>query len=126
MSRHVILDQPKSRPEEAGEWSTGLCECYKDVGDCCLACCCLPVFTCQVSRSVGAFPCLPLLDWISCVPPASVAMRASVRERYNIQVEWAELQDARISYENMSKHVGCLWNKQFLTGGQRKGRHRAE
>ncbi|XP_017296476.1 PLAC8-like protein 1 isoform X1 [Kryptolebias marmoratus] len=85
MSRHVILDQPKSRPEEAGEWSTGLCECYKDVGDCCLACCCLPVFTCQVSRSVGAFPCLPLLDWISCVPPASVAMRASVRERYNIQ-----------------------------------------
>uniref|UniRef100_M4AGZ4 Uncharacterized protein n=1 Tax=Xiphophorus maculatus TaxID=8083 RepID=M4AGZ4_XIPMA len=51
----------------------------------CLACCCLPLFTCKVTNAVGAWPCLPLLDCISCVPPASLAMRASVRERYGIK-----------------------------------------
>uniref|UniRef100_A0A3Q2Q736 Uncharacterized protein n=1 Tax=Fundulus heteroclitus TaxID=8078 RepID=A0A3Q2Q736_FUNHE len=86
MSRHVVGVQPKNRVEEAGEWSTGLCECYKDLGDCCFACCCLPLFACKVTGAVGACPCLPLLDCISCVPPASLAMRASVRERYGIKV----------------------------------------
>uniref|UniRef100_A0A3P8TJD9 Uncharacterized protein n=1 Tax=Amphiprion percula TaxID=161767 RepID=A0A3P8TJD9_AMPPE len=80
---------------EAGQWSTGLCE-YKVnrftqrqwmiVDCCCFALCCLPVFTCKVTSAVGACPCLPLLDCIGCVPPASLAMRASVRQRYGIQV----------------------------------------
>ncbi|KAF3836882.1 hypothetical protein F7725_004346 [Dissostichus mawsoni] len=48
--------------------------------------CCLPVFTCKVTRAVGACACLPLLDCIGCVPPASLAMRASVRQRYGIQI----------------------------------------
>uniref|UniRef100_A0A3P8TMY3 PLAC8 like 1 n=1 Tax=Amphiprion percula TaxID=161767 RepID=A0A3P8TMY3_AMPPE len=52
---------------------------------CCFALCCLPVFTCKVTSAVGACPCLPLLDCIGCVPPASLAMRASVRQRYGIQ-----------------------------------------
>uniref|UniRef100_A0AAQ4PWT6 PLAC8 like 1 n=1 Tax=Gasterosteus aculeatus aculeatus TaxID=481459 RepID=A0AAQ4PWT6_GASAC len=50
----------------------------------CFALCCLPVFTCKVTSAVGSCPCLPLLDCIGCVPPASLAMRASVRERYGI------------------------------------------
>lgn len=155
MSQQVVQVQPQSRVQEAGQWSTGLCECYKDVGDCecsdafslqydtkyddlnahiwlsllnaktvfpelsdglkltftincniflyceliyfecvscvsvcagCFALCCLPVFTCKVTNAVGACPCLPLLDCIGCVPPASLAMRASVRQRYGIQV----------------------------------------
>lgn len=53
----------------------------------CFALCCLPVFTCKVTKAVGACPCLPLLDCIGCVPPASLAMRASVRQRYGIQVD---------------------------------------
>lgn len=52
----------------------------------CFALCCLPLFTCKVTKAVGACPCLPLLDCIGCVPPASLAMRASVRQRYGIQV----------------------------------------
>lgn len=52
----------------------------------CLALCCLPVFTCKVTSDAGACPCLPLLDCIGCVPPASLAMRASVRKRYGIPV----------------------------------------
>ncbi|XP_077961796.1 placenta-specific gene 8 protein isoform X2 [Gasterosteus aculeatus] len=80
----VVQVQPESRVQEEGQWSTGLCECHKDVGDCCFALCCLPVFTCKVTSAVGSCPCLPLLDCIGCVPPASLAMRASVRERYGI------------------------------------------
>lgn len=44
------------------------------------------MFTCKVTNAVGACPCLPLLDCIGCVPPASLAMRASVRQRYSIPV----------------------------------------
>ncbi|XP_029941296.1 PLAC8-like protein 1 isoform X2 [Salarias fasciatus] len=76
MSRRPIQTQPQSRGHEGGQWSTGLC---------CFALCCLPVFTCKVTSAVGACPCLPLLDCIGCVPPASLAMRASVRERYGIK-----------------------------------------
>ncbi|XP_067117932.1 placenta-specific gene 8 protein-like [Osmerus mordax] len=80
----VVREQPGSQAQE-GHWSTGLCECHQDLGDSCFALCCLPVYTCKVAWSVGACPCLPLLDCISCVPAASLAMRASVRERYGIQ-----------------------------------------
>lgn len=34
MTQQVVRVQPGSRPQVAGQWSTGLCECYKDVGDC--------------------------------------------------------------------------------------------
>lgn len=34
MSRQVVEVQPLSRDPEEGQWSTGLCECYKDMGDC--------------------------------------------------------------------------------------------
>lgn len=34
MPRQVVQVQPESRVQEAGQWSTGLCECHKDVGDC--------------------------------------------------------------------------------------------
>lgn len=130
MMRQVVQAQPQSEVEEDGNWSTGLCECHKDMGDCkymklldfhrwspvteswaelllavvllcvrelmkcvyvicpgCFALCCLPVFTCKVTSAVGACPCLPLLDCIGCVPPASLAMRASVREQYGIKVQ---------------------------------------
>ncbi|XP_056156783.1 cornifelin homolog B-like [Lampris incognitus] len=87
MSHHfqVVRAQPESRSQEPGQWSTGLCDCWQDMGDCCLALCCLPLFTCKVTCAVGACPCLPLLDCVSCAAPASLAMRASVRERYGIE-----------------------------------------
>ncbi|XP_053715937.1 placenta-specific gene 8 protein-like [Synchiropus splendidus] len=85
MSSLVVTAQPKKRGPLSGTWTTGLCDCHKDLGDCCCALCCLPVFTCQVSRAGGMCPLLPLLDIIGCVPPASLAMRATIRERYGIQ-----------------------------------------
>ncbi|KAM6949569.1 placenta-specific gene 8 protein-like [Aplochiton taeniatus] len=81
----VVRAQPERWEEEAGQWSTGLCDCWQDIGDCGFALCCLPVFTCKVTSAVGACPCLPLLDCVGCGAPASLAMRASVRERYGIK-----------------------------------------
>ncbi|XP_051924430.1 placenta-specific gene 8 protein-like isoform X1 [Hippocampus zosterae] len=86
MSHHVIGSQPQRwRIQEGAQWSTGLCACHQDVGDCCFALCCLPLFTCKVARKAGVCPLLPLLDCLGCVPPASLAVRASVREKYGIQ-----------------------------------------
>lgn len=34
MSHQVVEVQPLSRDPEEGQWTTGLCECYKDIGDC--------------------------------------------------------------------------------------------
>ncbi|XP_077598467.1 placenta-specific gene 8 protein-like [Stigmatopora nigra] len=85
MPRHVIKAQPQKSDQEVAQWSTGLCACHQDMGDCCFALCCLPLFTCKVANMAGIFPLLPLLDCMGCVPPASLAVRASVRERYGIQ-----------------------------------------
>lgn len=80
----VVRSQPGGAPE-SGQWSTGLCDCCSDVGDCCFALWCLPVFVCKTTSAVGACPCLPLLDCVGCVPSASLAMRAIVRARYGIK-----------------------------------------
>ncbi|KAI4896813.1 hypothetical protein NFI96_029271 [Prochilodus magdalenae] len=80
----VVESQPGPVVQD-GQWSTGLCECYGDVGDCCFALWCLPLFVCKTSRAAGGCLCLPLLDCVGCVPPASLAMRAAVRERYGIE-----------------------------------------
>ncbi|XP_010886036.1 cornifelin homolog B [Esox lucius] len=81
----TLRAQPESMVPKRGEWTTGLCDWWQDMGDCCCALWCLPVFACKTTSAVGACPCLPLLDCISCVPPASLAMRASVRELYSIE-----------------------------------------
>ncbi|KAI1898572.1 hypothetical protein AGOR_G00073730 [Albula goreensis] len=80
----VVRSQPGGSVE-LGEWSTGLCDCCDDINDCCFALWCLPVFACKTTSALGACPCLPLLDCIGCVPPASLAMRATVRQRYGIK-----------------------------------------
>lgn len=204
MSHQVVEVQPLSRDPEEGQWSTGLCECYNDVGDCkftwfyfflslfvvcvvliwfglslwcfknvsfweehdgrtlisttrganmtnfllftwveernnlvcyvvmlgewtcvyvclgCFALFCLPVFTCKVTSAAGACPCLPLLDCIGCVPPASLAMRASVRQRYGIpvrpRIHVLRCHNSAISRDKNGKHTGqsmssCLFPK---------------
>ncbi|KAK2900168.1 hypothetical protein Q8A73_013297 [Channa argus] len=111
----VVQVQPESRVL-SGQWSTGICECYKDMGDCCFALCCLPVFTCKVTSALGACPCLPLLDCVGCVSPASLAMRASVRERY---VEWSGPCgcDAMISTTS-NNAADCLQSEHIVSPAQ--------
>ncbi|XP_036403524.1 cornifelin homolog B-like [Megalops cyprinoides] len=91
MQGGLVLQQPpgvqsqRAGGVQAGQWSTGLCDCYEDMNDCCCALWCLPVFACKTSSAAGACACLPLLDCVGCVPPASLAVRATVRERFGIQ-----------------------------------------
>lgn len=80
----VVQSQPE-RVGADGQWSTGLFDCTDDMGGCLCAMCCLPIFACKTAGEVGVCPCLPLLDCLSCLPPASLALRAAVRERYGIQ-----------------------------------------
>ncbi|KAL2079057.1 hypothetical protein ACEWY4_024801 [Coilia grayii] len=80
----VVQSQPKTAVKD-GQWSTGLFDCTDDMGDCCFALCCLPIFACKTAGAAGVCVCLPLLDCLSCLPPASLAMRATIRERYGIQ-----------------------------------------
>uniref|UniRef100_A0A6I8Q2W1 Uncharacterized protein n=1 Tax=Xenopus tropicalis TaxID=8364 RepID=A0A6I8Q2W1_XENTR len=77
---------------QANDWDSGLCDCCDDCGICCLAFWCFPCFQCKTVSDFKECLCLPLLDpylmgYIGCgtaCPPISMAMRASVRERYKI------------------------------------------
>ncbi|XP_073692747.1 placenta-specific gene 8 protein-like [Garra rufa] len=90
----VVQSQP-GLAELDSKWSTGLCECWGDMEDCkCLFTVLMvmllgflvPAFSCfEDNRVTGGCPCLPLLDCVGCGTPASLAMRAAVRERYGIE-----------------------------------------
>uniref|UniRef100_A0A3B4WNC1 Cornifelin homolog A-like n=1 Tax=Seriola lalandi dorsalis TaxID=1841481 RepID=A0A3B4WNC1_SERLL len=78
------------------EWNSGLCDCFENTSTCCYGFWCCPCLACTVSERFGENRCLPLCDVCSpavmtaCgipifVPPASVALRASLRNRYNIK-----------------------------------------
>ncbi|XP_073510710.1 cornifelin homolog [Phyllobates terribilis] len=76
------------------EWSSGICDCCQDLGICCFGFWCFPCFQCKTVSDFGECLCLPLLDPGSCGgytgtslagSPVSLAMRASVRERYRIR-----------------------------------------
>ncbi|XP_069071717.1 cornifelin homolog A-like [Pleurodeles waltl] len=74
-------------------WSSGTCDCCEDCSVCCCAFWCFPCFQCQTVSNFGECLCLPLMDptcmgYVGCsgaCPPISMAMRAAVRERYNIE-----------------------------------------
>uniref|UniRef100_A0A672LNN1 Uncharacterized protein n=1 Tax=Sinocyclocheilus grahami TaxID=75366 RepID=A0A672LNN1_SINGR len=79
---NAMVQSRPSSAEQDGKWSTGLCECWGDMDDCCCAFWCLPLFVFKTNRRAGGCPSLPLLDCVGCGTPASLAMRAAVRERY--------------------------------------------
>ncbi|XP_076927220.1 protein PLANT CADMIUM RESISTANCE 3-like [Bidens hawaiensis] len=82
--------QPMAAP---GQWSTGLCDCYKDCSACCLTYCCSFITFGQIAEIVdkGTTSCvvhgaiyimLGLLTGCACV--YSFTYRSKLRQQYNL------------------------------------------
>ncbi|XP_066537477.1 cornifelin homolog B-like [Hoplias malabaricus] len=81
----VVVQQPQSVVVMASsEWSSGICDFCDNVPECCFSFWCMPCFACSTAKKFGECLCLPLLEW-GFIPPVTLAMRASLRERYGIQ-----------------------------------------
>ncbi|KAM6938781.1 placenta-specific gene 8 protein-like isoform 2-T2 [Lycodopsis pacificus] len=77
-------------------WKSGLFDCFEEASTCCYGFWCCPCLACTVSGRFGENSCLPLCDIFSTVilaacgiplfvPPAAVALRAAMRNRYGIK-----------------------------------------
>ncbi|XP_041354324.1 cornifelin homolog A-like [Gigantopelta aegis] len=84
----VIVNQPINQPMHMNpmqphplrEWSTGLCGCCEDVGDCFFALCCPTYYTCMLSGKQGDScwgPC--------CVPAWTTVFRSHIRGVHSIK-----------------------------------------
>ncbi|XP_034462352.1 cornifelin homolog B-like [Hippoglossus hippoglossus] len=86
MSKMVVNQpQPVMDSQESDEWGSGICDCCQDVPECCFAFWCCPCFACITTRDYGQCLCLPLLDMFGVVPPVTMSMRVSMRQRYGIK-----------------------------------------
>ncbi|XP_012686239.1 cornifelin homolog B-like [Clupea harengus] len=85
MASKMVVQQPKAVIMEAApdQWNSSICEC-DNFHECCFSVWCFPCFACITARDHGECLCLPLLDSCGCVPPITLAMRVSMRKRYNI------------------------------------------
>ncbi|KAA8586517.1 hypothetical protein FQN60_000353, partial [Etheostoma spectabile] len=73
LSSHRYTGKTLTRPvmvsRESEEWSSGICDCCDDVPD----------------KKYGECLCLPLLDGFGLIPPITMSMRVSMRQRYRIR-----------------------------------------
>uniref|UniRef100_A0A673LVH8 PLAC8 like 1 n=1 Tax=Sinocyclocheilus rhinocerous TaxID=307959 RepID=A0A673LVH8_9TELE len=82
-NKHDI--QPQFSPVTAvssNQWNTGICGCFDDCNVCEFE---VPSLAFHALVYFGEYCCLPLIDLCACIPPVSMALRASVRNRYGIQ-----------------------------------------
>uniref|UniRef100_A0A3Q2E1P5 Cornifelin homolog B-like n=1 Tax=Cyprinodon variegatus TaxID=28743 RepID=A0A3Q2E1P5_CYPVA len=69
-----------------GAWTTHLCDCFADANTCCYGFWCCPCLACTVSGKFQECYCLPLSCGVPIfIPPASLTLRASIRNRYGIK-----------------------------------------
>ncbi|XP_062849390.1 plac8 onzin related protein 6 [Trichomycterus rosablanca] len=72
---------------KTAQWSSGLCDCCEDMSICCFGLWCPCCMMCTTSQEFGECLCLPLLDYCcgAIIPPVTLSMRSSMRERYRLQ-----------------------------------------
>ncbi|XP_067117323.1 cornifelin homolog A-like [Osmerus mordax] len=87
MTTKMVIQQPQAfaMATTSNQWSSGICDCTKDMKSCCLAFWCLPCFTCITAKEGGECLCLPLINCLGLIPPATMSLRASLRYRYGIK-----------------------------------------
>ncbi|XP_063746712.1 cornifelin homolog B-like isoform X2 [Eleginops maclovinus] len=77
----------EAQPEK--DWSSDLFDCFEDASTCCYGFWCGPFLACTVAGRFGENRCLPLCDTACgmplCVPPAVLAVRVAMRNRYHIK-----------------------------------------
>ncbi|KAM4620462.1 cornifelin homolog A-like [Polymixia lowei] len=81
----VAQPQPLRTYTETDEWTSGICDCCDDVPDCCFWFWCCPCHACITTKQFGQCLCLPLLDIFGCIPPVTMSIRVSMRQRYGIK-----------------------------------------
>ncbi|XP_055872378.1 placenta-specific gene 8 protein-like [Biomphalaria glabrata] len=81
----VITGQPASSGQPVQrDWSSGLCDCFTDMGSCCLAWCCPCCLQCGLAQDMGESCCEACLyNW--CNPGALFGMRVYIRAKENIR-----------------------------------------
>ncbi|KAG7230549.1 hypothetical protein INR49_025265, partial [Caranx melampygus] len=99
---YPVVQQPMQQPSDT-EWNSGLFDCFESASTCCYGFWCCPCLACTVSGRFGENHCLPLCDMCSpavmaafgipmFAPPATVGLRAALRNRYRIKMH-RELKD---------------------------------
>ncbi|KAM3869083.1 cornifelin homolog B-like [Diretmus argenteus] len=87
MTSKLIIKQPQPMLEarDSNQWGSGICDCFDDMAECCFAFWCCPCFACITTKAYGQCLCLPLLEMFGgFIPPITMSMRVSMRERYGI------------------------------------------
>ncbi|XP_056608172.1 plac8 onzin related protein 6 isoform X2 [Triplophysa dalaica] len=91
MAHSAVSVQPAmvmtTESAKIGQWSSGVCDCCEDMSVCCCGFWCPYCLMCRTSENFGECFCLPLLEicFGGMLHPITLAMRSSMRERYNIK-----------------------------------------
>ncbi|KAG9274507.1 hypothetical protein AMEX_G11432 [Astyanax mexicanus] len=82
----IVVQQPQPvvMMASSNQWGSGICDCGENIAECCFGFWCLPCFACSTSKKFGECLCLPLLE-LGFIPPITLAMRSSMRQRYGIE-----------------------------------------
>ncbi|XP_028774073.1 cell number regulator 2-like [Neltuma alba] len=84
-----------AKPHPHGQWTTGLCDCCEDPGNCCLTCCCPCVAFGQsaevIDKGNTSCACAGLvfyvLSYVGCVCLYSFTYRGKLRGLFNLPEE---------------------------------------